>query len=85
MIFAIEWIGGVAGFLTTAAFLPQAIKAWRTRSTGDISILMFLALTAGITLWLVYGILLNDIPLIVANTVTLAIAVSIIIAKKRFG
>ena len=80
----IDWIGYAAGALTTLSFLPQSVKAWRSRSTKDISMLMFMTLTIGIICWLVYGILLGDYPLIIANAFTLVIAASIIIAKVKF-
>lgn len=78
------WIGAAAACLTTTAFAPQAIKAWRTRSTGDISLAMFLILTTGIILWLAYGILIGDAPLIFANAVTLLLAGAVLAAKIRF-
>ena len=66
-------IGHAAGALTTLSFLPQVIKAWRTRSTGDLSLAMLLVFLVGIALWLVYGIILGALPLILANTVTLVL------------
>ncbi len=78
------WIGAAAAALTTTAFAPQAFKAWRTRSTDDISLAMFLILAAGICLWLVYGVLIQDTPLILANSVTLVLAGAILAAKIRF-
>lgn len=77
-------IGTVAAVLTTCAFLPQALKAWRSRSTGDVSLAMFLMLTLGIVLWLAYGLLIGDGPLVLANSVTLALALAILAAKLRF-
>ena len=79
-----EWIGLVAGVMTTAAFLPQVVKAWANRSTSDISLTMFLVLTSGILLWLVYGIFIKDIPLVLANSITLVFATAILIAKLKF-
>lgn len=73
-----------AALLTTAAFAPQAIKAWRTRSTKDISLAMFTLMVTGIALWLIYGILIEDVPLIMANAVTLILAGAILVAKIRF-
>lgn len=73
-----------AALLTTAAFAPQAIKAWRTRSTKDVSLAMFALMVTGILLWLVYGILIEDAPLIVANGITLILAGAILVAKIRF-
>ena len=78
-------LGLVAACLTTVAFFPQAVKSWRTRSTGDISLAMVSLLVIGIGLWLVYGIMLRDIPLIVANTITFALAASILYVKLRHG
>ncbi|MFT5539721.1 MAG: MtN3 and saliva related transmembrane protein [Alphaproteobacteria bacterium] len=79
-----SWIGFIAAILTTVSFAPQAIKAWRTRSTQDVSLTMFVMLVVGIMLWLTYGLLLNDMPLIAANTVTLVLAGAILAAKIRF-
>ena len=78
-------LGIAAGALTTVAFLPQAIKTWRSRSAGDISLAMFLTLVVGICLWLAYGLLKDDLPLILANGVTLFLAGSILFFKLRFG
>ncbi len=77
-------IGLVAAVLTTAAFLPQVIKTWRTRKTRDISLGMFLVLCLGIFLWLVYGLLRDDLPLILANAVTLALAGTILVFKLKY-
>ncbi len=82
--FSATWIGMAAAVLTTAAFAPQAIKAWRSRSTRDVSLAMFALMVSGITLWLAYGILIDDLPLILANAVTLLLAGSILVAKIRF-
>lgn len=78
---AVTILGLVAGTLTTISFLPQLLKAWKSRSTHDISIGMFLLLAVGIMLWIVYGIVTADVPVIVANTVTL-VFVSLILALK---
>ena len=83
----VDWVtllGLLAAFLTTFSFLPQVVKSWRTRATRDISLGMFMALTMGIVLWLAYGILIADLPLIVANTVTLALAGTILYLKLRY-
>lgn len=82
--FSPTWIGIAAAVLTTAAFAPQAIQAWRTRSTKDVSLAMFSLMVSGIALWLAYGLLINDLPLIVANAITLVLAGSILVAKIRF-
>jgi MtN3 and saliva related transmembrane protein len=79
----IELLGGVAALLTTAAFVPQVVKSWRTRSTRDVSLAMYAVFAAGLALCLVYGFLLGSRPIIVANTVTLALAFVIIGLKLR--
>jgi MtN3 and saliva related transmembrane protein len=78
-------IGFGAAFCTTFAFLPQVIKTWQTRSTKDISLGMFLTFSTGILLWLIYGLLLGDVPLIAANAVTLVLALIILGFKLRYG
>ena len=81
----VTFLGLAAACCSTAAFLPQVIKTWRTRSTSDISLGMFLMLVSGIVLWLAYGIIQQDLPLIVANTVTLVFAATILYFKVRHG
>lgn len=78
-------LGLAAGFCTTFAFLPQVIKTWTTRSTHDISLGMFLVMVIGTSLWLYYGIMIGDLPLIAANGVTLVFAATILIFKVRYG
>ncbi|WP_142847547.1 SemiSWEET transporter [Telmatospirillum sp. J64-1] len=80
-----ESIGALAGILTTLAFLPQVIKAWRTRQTRDISLTMFVTFCLGVALWLVYGLMLNAWPLIAANGITLVLAGTILALKLRNG
>ena len=80
----ISYVGFFAGFCTTIAFIPQAMKAWKTKSTKDISLLMFLIFTTGVIFWLIYGILINELPLIVANAITLVLALSILVAKIKY-
>ena len=81
----IALIGLAAAFCTTVAFLPQVIKTWRTRSTADISLTMFLVFTTGIFLWLVYGLIIRDVPLIAANGVTFVLSGTILYFKLRHG
>jgi MtN3 and saliva related transmembrane protein len=78
-------IGLAAAFCTTVAFLPQVIKTWQTRSTKDISLVMFLVFTTGIFLWLVYGVMLSDLPLIAANGTTFVLSGTILYFKLRHG
>ncbi len=81
----ITLLGYIAGALTTISFVPQVIKAWKTKSTQDISLGMFLIFTLGVLLWLVYGILRFDLPIIAANSVTVTLALLILMMKLRFG
>lgn len=78
-----NWIGTVAGIFTTIAFIPQVAKTWKTRSAGDISLLMFLLFSSGVLLWFIYGLLLNAIPVVVANGITLALSLSILVLKIK--
>ena len=80
----ITWLGLVAGTLTTLSFLPQLLKAWKSRSTHDISIGMFSLLAVGITLWIVYGVVTSDLPVVVANSVTLVFVGLILALKLRY-
>ena len=80
----ITLLGLCAGTLTTISFLPQLIKAWKSRSTHDISIGMFSLLAVGIVLWIVYGAVTSDIPVIVANSVTLVFVGLILALKLRY-
>ncbi len=78
-----ETIGFIAAILTTTAFIPQFIKVWKTRSTRDISMRMYLMLCTGILLWLIYGIRLHSIPIILANGVTLSLTLAILGLKIK--
>jgi MtN3 and saliva related transmembrane protein len=77
------YLGYLAAFCTTIAFIPQAIKVYKTKQTKDISLGMFSLLIGGFVLWLWYGILLISYPIILANSVTLIIAIYILITKFR--
>lgn len=77
------YLGYLAAFCTTIAFIPQAIKVYKTKHTKDISLGMFSLLIVGLVLWLWYGILLSSYPIILANSVTLIIATYILITKLK--
>lgn len=84
----INWmtaIGLAAAFCTTVAYLPQAIKTIKTKHTKDLSLGMYSIMTIGIALWLVYGILVGDLPITVANAVTLLFAGTILGMKLKYG
>ncbi len=74
-------IGLISAFLTTGAYVPQAIKTWRTRRTGDLSLSMFSMVFLGTVGWLVYGLLKDDLPIILANTITLGTSFVILYFK----
>lgn len=78
-------IGLLAATCTTGSFLPQVIRAWRTRSTRDVSALMFVLLVTGNALWLLYGALIGDLPLVVANLITITLVGIILALKLRYG
>ena len=80
----IQLLGLVAGSLTTAAFLPQVIKTWKSRSAKDLSLGMFSLFCLGVLLWLVYGLMVKDIPVIAANMITLMLASTLLFFKLRF-
>jgi len=81
----IDLIGLLAGAMTTAAFIPQVVKAWRTKHTGDLSLGMYLVFLGGVILWLVYGIYLDSVPIIAANGVTMLLIILLIILKLKYG
>lgn len=80
-----DWIGGAAATLTTTSFIPQAWQVWRTRHTTDISLGMYMLFTLGVALWLAYGIQLESWPIIIANSVTLLLAGTVLVMKITLG
>jgi MtN3 and saliva related transmembrane protein len=84
MIELTDLLGLLAGTLTTCSFLPQVIKTWRSRSAADISLIMFSLFSFGVLIWLVYGFMIHAAPVIIANAVTLVLALAILIMKVRF-
>jgi len=78
-------VGLVAGALTTIAFLPQLLHTWRTKSAKDISLGMFLTFCTGVLLWLIYGFMIQSLPVILANGVTLVLAGVILVLKLKYG
>ncbi|MFA5995774.1 MAG: SemiSWEET transporter [Patescibacteria group bacterium] len=78
-------IGTLAAGCTTISFLPQAIKTIKTRETKDISLLMYVLFIIGITLWLVYGVLLHEWPIIIGNSITFVLAFIVLRLKIKHG
>ena len=81
---AFTWIGICAGSLTTISFYPQLVKTWKTRVTKDISLAMFLLFCCGLILWITYGILQKDIPIIITNIATFILAFPILVMKLKY-
>jgi MtN3 and saliva related transmembrane protein len=81
----LDLLGMVAGSLTTASLLPQVLQAHRTRHTKDLSLLMFLLFSAGLTLWIAYGVLNRAVPVVAANVFTLSLTVYLIFLKIKHG
>lgn len=80
-----EIIGVAAGFCTTAAFAPQVVRTWKTKSVEDISLGMYGLLCFGIILWIVYGFLIGSLSVILANVVTFVLAGAVLVMKIRYG
>jgi MtN3 and saliva related transmembrane protein len=80
-----QLIGIVAATLTALAFLPQVVKAWRTKSTSDLSMATLLAQSSGLALWIVYGVSLRSMPVIFGNTVTLVLMLLLLGLKLVYG
>ena len=76
-----ELIGYVAACCGTVSLIPQIIKLWKERSAKAISATMYLIYTLGVILWLIYGIMINSIPLIIAEIITLVLSIAILIMK----
>lgn len=80
-----DWFGSIAAFLTTSAYVPQAVKTMRKRHTKDISLGMYVMMTAGVACWLIYGIMLGSMPMVAANSITLGLSAIILLMKLKYG
>jgi MtN3 and saliva related transmembrane protein len=80
-----HYLGYFAGTLTVLSFLPQVIRTWNTRRTGDLSLWMFGVLITASTLWIIYGIAIHDWPVIITNLGMVALNGAIATAKVRYG
>lgn len=81
---ALDLLGMTAGCISSITFLPQVIKTWKTRSATDISLLMFTFATISVIMWLVYGIILGNIPIIFTNAMVLLFSLIMLYMKYRF-
>ena len=77
-------IGYIAAALTTASFVPQALHTFKTKDVRGISLGMYSAFTAGVAMWLVYGLMLSAWPIVIANAITVSLAASILVMKLRY-
>jgi MtN3 and saliva related transmembrane protein len=82
---AIDLIGYIAATLTTSAFIPQVVRVWQSKSTTDLSVQTLISFIAGVSMWLIYGLLVRSAPIIVANAVTLVLNLIILRFKFKYG
>ena len=80
-----DWVGSAAAVLTTLSFLPQVLHTFKTRDVSGISLIMYSAFTVGVALWLIYGLLLGSWPIVIANVITVLLALAIVVMKLVFG
>ena len=78
-------VSATAATLTTAAFLPQALHIIRYKDTRAISLHMYVAFATGVLLWMVFGLLIGNLPIIISNVITLVLALAIIAMKLKYG
>jgi MtN3 and saliva related transmembrane protein len=78
-----EFIGYIAAFLTTLSFLPQVIKTLKTRDTSGISLLMYSMFVFGVALWLIYGMLIGNRVIVIANSITFFLSGTVLFVKLR--
>lgn len=80
-----ETVGYAAAVLTTVSFVPQVWHTWRTRNVAGISLGMYVVFATGVFLWLLYGVLMDAWPIVVANGITFALSVAILAMKLKWG
>lgn len=80
----IEILGLVAAFVTTSCFIPQVYKIWKEKTTRDISLIMYLTMSLGLLLWLIYGISIKSLPVTLANGITLFLVLWIVVLKLKY-
>lgn len=79
-----ELVGYAAGFLTVGSYIPQVIRAWRTRRTQDLSFTTFALLTTSAITWIAYGLLIGSIPVVLTNLGMASLTSALVLAKRRF-
>ncbi|MCU0335310.1 MAG: SemiSWEET family transporter [Chitinophagaceae bacterium] len=80
----VDIVGHFGSFLSSVTFIPQVYKTWKSRSAGDLSLLMMLIVTTSTIVWLIYGIALMLWPVIIANSIICALSVLLIVFKFSF-
>jgi MtN3 and saliva related transmembrane protein len=80
----IEYVGLLGAFLSAVTFIPQVIKAWQSKSVGDLSLLMLLIVFMSVIVWLVYGFYLKLLPVVIANSIILVLSLVLLYFKFTF-
>ena len=83
-IMSTDIIGYIAGILIITSLIPQIIKSWRTKSTTDLSLTRYLIYVTGVVMWLIYGIVITNNPMIIMNTINLTLALSVVYLKLKY-
>lgn len=83
-ITTVTWLGLLAATLTTCAFVPQVFKTWKSGSAKDLSLGTFTILGSGVFLWLIYGLIIGDLPITLANLVTFVLVIILVVFKLTF-
>jgi MtN3 and saliva related transmembrane protein len=81
----VEIFGSIGATCTTLSFVPQVLQIWKTRSAKDVSLPMYLMFIIGVASWLVYGLMLNAWPIIIANIITFILTLAVITMKLSWG
>jgi MtN3 and saliva related transmembrane protein len=79
-----DFLGYAAGFFILISIIPQIVKSWKTKSTKDLSLSRYLIYILGVILWLIYGIILKNNPMIIINSINLCLASSIVYLKLKY-
>ena len=82
---SLDLLGLIATCFTTSSFVPQVWRTWKTRDVSGISLASYAVITVGLALWLAYGLLRDDLPLVVANSVMVVLTAAITVMKIRYG
>ncbi|WP_320018397.1 SemiSWEET transporter [Labilibaculum manganireducens] len=77
-------LGFAAAFCTTVSFIPQALRVIKTKQTKDLSLVMYSMFNIGILMWLIYGVLIDAWPVIIANVITLGLTLIILVLKIKY-